>query len=52
MQDAPVPKVTPSTRSSQGRARLCRVSHGELTYTNLTPKEMDPMTRMLQSLDS
>ena len=51
-QDAPIPKVTLRTHSSRGHARSDRASHGASTSINSTTQEMDPMTSMLQRLDS
>lgn len=40
------------THSSQGRARSSRASHGALTFAYSISHEMDPMTIVLQRLDS
>nr|CAN76541.1 hypothetical protein VITISV_034655 [Vitis vinifera] len=51
-QDAPVLEVAPRTCSNQGRARKSRASHGASTSIGPTTQEMDPMTIVLQRLDS
>ena len=51
-QDAPVLEVAPRTCSNQGRARESRASHEASTSAGPTTQEMDPMTIVLQRLDS
>ena len=51
-QDVSILKNAPRTRSSQGHARLSRASHGASSSTHPTTQKMDPMTTVLQRLDS
>nr|CAN70874.1 hypothetical protein VITISV_000375 [Vitis vinifera] len=51
-QDALVPKVAPRTCSNQGRAKSSTAFHGASPSTHSTSQEMNPMSIVLQRLDS
>ena len=51
-QDALVPKVAPRTRSNQSHAKSSKAFHGASSSTHSTSQEMDPMSIVLQRLDS
>ena len=51
-QDTPILEVALRTHSSQGHARSSRAAHGTSSSAPPTSQEMDPLSIMLQRLDS